>query len=113
MISWCRGFWRLWLVGAALWVAVAGYVWFSENAIPSWMRDCWELLSFRRGDTGAYLGQTDVEECRKVWAAKRTRSLGWIFVPPILLLVAGTILGWIFSGFAPRSESHGGRPIGK
>jgi hypothetical protein len=103
-MNWARGFFRLWIVLVALWVAWVVGIAFTEKAIPSWRQGCEQLREFVWEDTGPSLGDAGVEQCNRVWRAKRLEWAAWAFGPPLALLFGGATVGWIVRGFR--------RPVG-
>jgi hypothetical protein len=121
MIHWRRGFFRTWLLLVAFWIPASIWIY----------TDIWSSARYREGDiaenptTKEYVVLSDgdwrpcadaetstkdaaekqLEPCAhvKMWA--RLRAAGWIFVPPISILIIGAALGWVVIGFRPTPQS--------
>lgn len=101
-----RGFIRIWIVIAALWIAGNGLFAFTDSGIPSLTyHNCDELREFVVERTGKHLGDADVARCEQVWHTNRLTLLGWAFGPPFALLVVGVLLMWIGRGFRPKKSN--------
>ena len=72
-------------------------------SIPSLTRSCDELRGFVVEGTGEPLGDNDVAQCQAVWTTNRLALLKWMIGPPLVLLFAGLILGWVIRGFRHKS----------
>jgi hypothetical protein len=99
-----RGFFRLWLVAALIWIAAVVAVEYRDTAIPSLRKSCSELLDFSMDSTGAKLGPVDVAKCDQVWSEERIRIASVAFGPPLACLLAGLLLAWIVAGFRRRTS---------
>ena len=93
-----RGYFRL---GLVLWVLGGTFVALADNAIPSLTRSCQELRDFRLERTGELLGDKAVYQCQTTWQKKRLEIAGWVFGPPILVLMVGDVL----SGFREQKPN--------
>jgi len=98
-----RGFFRVWIVAALLWIGTVLTLEYRDTAIPSLTKPCSELLNFSLDRTGAKLGPTDVARCDKVWQEEKIRIAGVTLGPPLACLLAGLLLAWIVSGFRRRT----------
>jgi hypothetical protein len=86
-------FFLLWAVVAILWVWAGSYVVRNDERIPSWTHSCEELRQIIiRGER---FGDAEVNRCKALWPARRLELAGWVFGPPIALLVLGTLFGWM------------------
>ena len=65
-----RGLFRLWLVAAIVWIALMG------------------LLEWPNANAFGLLDSGDIQT-----------AVGVIFIPPLLLLMLGSALGWAIKGF--------------
>jgi hypothetical protein len=93
-----HGFLMLWVVAAILWVAAGSFVVRNDERIPSWTHSCEELR--RIVVRGEPLGDASVNNCQAFWPLRRLTLAGWVFGPPIALLVLGTLFGWMVRRFA-------------
>jgi len=98
-MNWKRGFFRLWVVFAVLWVIGVVVVAFGESSIPSLTRSCDLLPQFTESGTGRQLTQADVDACEVVWKKKRLELVGWAAGPPAAVLLLGLVMMWVFRGF--------------
>jgi len=98
-IKWGRGFFRIWLVFAALWLGGAAWDALTDTSIPSATKSCSVLLHACSSTGDECFTQDDVKQCEAVWSKERRNRLIWALVPPIALLVAGLTIGWIVRGF--------------
>jgi hypothetical protein len=96
-------FFLLWAVAAILWVGAGSYVVRNDGSIPSWTHSCEELRQFIvRGEP---LGDAEVNNCKAFWPSRRLELAGWVFGPPIALLVLGVLSGWIVRRRAAEKSS--------
>jgi len=75
-MNWKRGLFRTWLVGTAIWIAAVIYM-----VVASWPVDL---------DTSRFTPQV---------RAHVLLASEWALGPPIAVLIAGLVLGWILRGF--------------
>jgi hypothetical protein len=75
-ITWGRGFFRLWIALAILWVAAAIAVAYRDTGIPSLTKGCNILLDFTDDATNQKLTAADVERCDAAWHSERLRLVG-------------------------------------
>jgi hypothetical protein len=117
-LNWGRGFFRLWLLLSAIWVAALGYALRDDL----WLLTQRDLLESSREVTFAPseaikepLGADEAmmaELSRRADAIGRELratalgALGVVALPPLFALLAGLLIGWIGRGFSQRSE-HG------
>jgi hypothetical protein len=73
-IRWKRGFFRAWVVFAVLWIAAAALIIRLSTA-------------------------TDPSAYEKNW--DDVGKLTWMFLPPVLLLIFGSVVDWTIQGFRP------------
>jgi hypothetical protein len=111
-MAWRKGFFRLWLVFAILWVlfiaaANAPDVWREWQAVQEWLADPLQA-NVQHPLIKAILGQ--VYDCIGDWcstpppmgALHSFLTVG--LVPPLALLAFGAALAWAFRGFVARSQ---------
>lgn len=97
-----RGFFRLWIAAALLWIGAVLIIEYRDTAIPSLTRSCSELLGFTLDSTGKKLGPTAVAECDQVWREERIKIASVTLGPPFACLLVGLLLAWIVTGFRRR-----------
>ena len=97
-----RGFLRLWLAAALLWIGAVLVIEYRDTAIPSLTRSCSELLGFTLDETGEKLGPKAVAECDQVWREERIKIASVTLGPPLACLLVGLVLAWIVTGFRRR-----------
>jgi hypothetical protein len=51
------------------------------------------------------MGDDSVNACKAVWPERRLEMAGWVFGPPIALLVLGVLSGWIVRRRAAEKSS--------
>src|SRR5262245_59771975 len=82
-MQWRRGFFRIWIVLAAIWIVGLLTLALNDTSIPSLNRGRSELLNFRLDKSGESLGPTDVAQCEAVWKKERIRWAIWMLAPPL------------------------------
>jgi hypothetical protein len=100
-INWRQGLLRLWIVLAALWLAVIGTVAVLDTSIPSLTKDCSLLRSFNSDQTHEPLDDGVVRQCDERWKNERLYLIELAFGPPLAAVIFGLALGWIGRGFRP------------
>lgn len=125
-MSWGRGFFRLWLVISALWLALWGGLWWKLEVHPDSIPQAtqWDpyfhhfdskadprhqpCLSAegvtQSGDLRTAAAQTRYLRCRAhidMWRS-RIEFLVFGLTPPIVLLMFGLLLAWVLAGFRRR-----------
>ena len=116
-IEWRRGFFRLWLVLSAIWIAGVGYsfrddLWLltqrdliiesSSEVAPAPTESIKEPPSGDEATTAELSRKADV--IRLELRAAAFGALGVVVLPPLLTLLAGLLLGWIGHGFSQKPE---------
>ena len=99
MVTWQRGFLRLWVAFSVVWIVGAVAIALKDTAIPSLTKDCNPSLEFRLEKTGEPLGPAEIAECQSRWREERKELAAWSLAPPIGLFLT---LSWIARGFRPR-----------
>jgi hypothetical protein len=93
----------MWAVAAISWVAAGSFVVRNDERTPSWTHSCEELRQIIvRGER---FGDAEVNRCQAFWLTRRLELAGWVFGPPIALVVLGTLFGWMVRRFATE-KSH-------
>jgi hypothetical protein len=84
-VAWGRGFFRLWAVAAALWIAGAGWFQLIELDIICRSEFCmWGAVRV--------LNNSDI-----------LKAIAWVIAPPILVLAGGFVTSWIAKGFREKT----------
>lgn len=103
-----RGLFRLWLLISFLWIALVVAVNYSSTSVPSLTKSCSWLLEFQVDENRKRLNQEELEACESVWREERLKIGAAAIIPPVIVLIFGTILAWVFAGFkantGPRQD---------
>jgi len=83
--------------------AAGSFVVRNDERIPSWTHSCEELR--RIIVRGEPLGDAQVDDCQAIWPARRLTLAGWVFGPPIALLVLGVLSEWMVRRRATERSS--------
>lgn len=123
------GFWRLWVVGAALWLGLAALgtgdvwqdVWHTDSTWAQLDADARKAEHALSACRAVPLPQREWKDCelrQRLYMAARGRLLGGhvfqapklvptvLIGPPLIVLGIGLLLAWIARGFDPREETN-------
>jgi len=108
-IRWKRGFFRVWVVFAVLWIAAEAWIQ-TRPFVPTPDDLFGDVLAAgprtRSGceETAKREPRVDVEACVENAHTQNWRDASkvmWVLLPPVLILMFGIIAGWIIQGFRP------------
>ena len=114
-MKWGRGFFRLWAVLAVCWVVIAAYILSHELVAmihPSLSVEDLVKLHQEPNSVEALEIRKDMEAQQRIadWP-ERIKAIGWILLPPPILLtlvyVIGLVMAWIARGFRSSAAPEG------
>jgi hypothetical protein len=108
-IRWKRGLFRAWVVFAVLWIAVAAWVQ-TRPLVPTGnpFQDLIDAIPYRTRNACEEAAKTNpqlvIEACveeahKKNW--RDANKVMWVLLPPVLILLFGSVVGWAIQGFRP------------
>lgn len=125
-MSWGRGFFRLWLVISAFWLALWGGIWWATEIPPEFIpeetvanpyfgyfgdrddprnRPCLDAEGVTKAaDLKTAAAQTRFQRCLvriNMWRS-RIEFLTIGLIPPLALLALGLLFAWVIAGFRRR-----------
>jgi hypothetical protein len=113
-IRWWQGLFRLWLLGTILWI---GFACWAEAQIPPWstgiVRSQVKVLGQTHPESSETRPPFDPNKPYGVVQPDGTiievvpfgiKTVAFVFAPPIFLLLVGSAIWWVASGFRPRTN---------